>query len=110
MENVRLLVEEFADRLTGIAERSMLDQVRLSIESALGGRNGRRARATKALMLTNGSRRRRKGPIQLCPVPGCKNPAAPVFGMVCANHKDVPRKKIAKYRDARRAKKLKAAA
>jgi hypothetical protein len=39
-------------------------------------------------------------------VPGCKNAAAPVFGMVCAKHKDVAKSKIRKYREARRAKKL----
>lgn len=39
---------------------------------------------------------------QLCPVPGCKQAAAPVFGMVCAKHKDVPKSKIAVYRDARK--------
>ena len=49
---------------------------------------------------------RRKGPIQLCPVPGCKNPAAPVFGMVCAKHKDLPKAKIRKFREARKAKRL----
>ena len=53
---------------------------------------------------------RRKGPKQLCPVPGCKNPAAPVFGMVCAKHKDIPKAQIKKYREARRAKKSKKAA
>jgi hypothetical protein len=47
---------------------------------------------------------RRKGPIQLCPVPKCKNRAAPVFGMVCAQHKGIAKKTIAKYRAARRAK------
>ena len=45
-------------------------------------------------------------PRQFCPVPGCKNPAAPVFGMVCAKHKDVAKSKIKKYREARKAKKL----
>ena len=49
-------------------------------------------------------------PRQFCPVPGCKNPAAPVFGMVCAKHKDVAKSKIKKYREARRAKKLRLAA
>jgi hypothetical protein len=52
---------------------------------------------------------RRKGPKQLCPVPGCKNPAAPVFGMVCAKHKDVPKAKIKEYREARRQAKQKSA-
>jgi hypothetical protein len=51
---------------------------------------------------------RRKAPKQLCPVPGCKNAAAPVFGMVCAKHKDLPKAKIKKYREDRRAAKVKA--
>jgi hypothetical protein len=41
-------------------------------------------------------------------VPGCKNRAAPVFGMVCRDHKDVPKAKIKKYRAERRAEKEKA--
>jgi hypothetical protein len=48
---------------------------------------------------------RKKPPRQLCPVPGCKNTAAPVFGMVCAKHKDVPKAKIKEYREKRRAAK-----
>ena len=39
---------------------------------------------------------------QLCPVPGCKNVAAPVFGMVCRDHKSVAKSKIRKYREERR--------
>lgn len=52
----------------------------------------------------------RKRPRQLCPVPNCKNAAAPIFGMVCAEHKDVAKTKIKKYRDARRAAKTGASA
>jgi hypothetical protein len=33
---------------------------------------------------------------------GSKNPAAPVFGMVCKEHKNVATSKIKKYREARR--------
>jgi hypothetical protein len=54
------------------------------------------------------SKPRKKAPKQLCPVPGCKNPAAPIFGMVCAKHKDLPKLKIKQYREARRAKQAKA--
>jgi hypothetical protein len=68
-----------------------------------------RGRPAAALQLL-AKRPRRKGPKQLCPVPGCKNPAAPVFGMACAKHKDVAKAKIKKYRTARRTKKLKAKA
>lgn len=50
---------------------------------------------------------RKKGPIQLCPVPKCKNRAAPVFGMVCSKHSDVPKAKIKAFREARRATSMK---
>jgi len=48
---------------------------------------------------------RKKPPKQLCPVPGCKNVAAPVYGMVCAEHENVPKAKIKEYRAARKAAK-----
>jgi hypothetical protein len=70
----------------------------------------RPGRPPKALAVTVSTKRRKKLPRQLCPVPGCKNPAAPIFGMVCAKHKDVSKTEIKKYREARRAKMLKAAA
>jgi hypothetical protein len=50
------------------------------------------------------SKPRKKAPKQLCPVPGCKNAAAPVFGMVCAKHKDTPKRLVKKYREERKAK------
>jgi hypothetical protein len=59
----------------------------------------------KAALLRSGgtvARPRRRTAKQLCPVPGCKNPAAPIFGMVCAEHKDVSKRKIKEYREARR--------
>jgi hypothetical protein len=46
---------------------------------------------------------------QLCPVPRCKGVAAPVYNMVCKRHKDVPKAKIAKFREARRLANAKAA-
>jgi len=55
---------------------------------------------TKAGVVT-----RRKAAPQLCPVPGCKNRAAPIFGMVCGDHRKVPKAKIKAYRAARKAKK-----
>lgn len=50
---------------------------------------------------------RRKGPVQLCPVPRCVNRAAPSLGMVCMKHRAVPKATIRKYREARRARKAK---
>jgi hypothetical protein len=46
---------------------------------------------------------RRKAPAQLCPSPGCKERAAPVFSMLCSAHKDAPAKTVASWRAARRA-------
>jgi hypothetical protein len=44
----------------------------------------------------------KRRPKQLCPVPNCKGLAAPVFGMVCVEHKDLPKAQIKKYRLERR--------
>lgn len=105
---IRSLIEDFTNQLSSLLEHDALDRARAAVESALGagGRPGRPAKVlpqAKLLSFTGGRPRAK----QLCPVPGCKNPAAPVFGMVCSKHKDVPKAKIAKFRDARRAKKMK---
>ena len=97
--NIRLLIEDFTNQLSSLLEQDALARARAVVESALGGR-----RAGSGAKLLSGVRR----PKQLCPVPGCKNPAAPVFGMVCAKHKDISKTQIAKYRRARRARKEKA--
>ncbi len=106
--NIATLVANFTNQLTSIIERETLDRARAAVVGALGSGDGRGANI-KTLDFAAG-RPRKKAPKQLCPVPGCKNPAAPVFGMVCAKHKDVAKTKIKKYREARRAKKSKAAA
>ena len=97
--DIRALVEEFTARLRSLIENQVLERARTAVAGALGASKG-----------IGGSKARKKGSPQLCPVPGCKNPAAPVFGMVCAEHKRVPKSQIKKYREARRAKKLKSAA
>lgn len=45
---------------------------------------------------------RKPHPVQLCPVPSCKNKAAPSLGMVCIEHKDKDPKFIARCRKGRR--------
>ena len=104
MTNVRSHIEDFADQLTALVERQALDQARAAVESALGVR--RPGRPAKTSPIASGEKARKKPPKQFCPVPGCKNPAAPVFGMVCAEHKGVAKAKIKKYREARKAAKL----
>jgi hypothetical protein len=109
MPDIRDIVKTFTQQIADAIETQILERARSAIGAALGSGSaprGRRGRPAKALSAgRTAGRPRRKAPKQLCPVPGCKNPAAPVFGMVCANHKDVPKTKIKQYREARRAKK-----
>jgi hypothetical protein len=106
--DIKTIVADFTKRLSVLIEGHAMDRARTTVLSAFGSSPrrgpGRPPKSTlAAASVAKGSRR--KGPIQLCPVPGCKNPAAPVFGMVCAKHKDVARSKIRKYREQRKAKK-----
>ena len=95
------VVQQFVDKLSSMIEGEVVSRAR---EAALNALDGRGSVTVRGGVIV---RKRRKGPIQLCPVPGCENRAAPVFGMVCAKHKDLPKAAIKKYREARRAKKLK---
>ena len=118
MSNIQSIVDDFANQLSALIETQVLARARIAVAAALGGTQAKRGpgRPPKLLALatsnlTAGSlgtatkKKRKKGPPQLCPVPGCKNKAAPIFGMVCSTHKDVSKAKIKEYREARRAKK-----
>jgi hypothetical protein len=105
MNQLHRLVDTFANDLTALIEQQTMERARAAVVAAFGKRGPGRPPA--ALVLTSAGRPRKKPPVQLCPVPGCKNPAAPVFGMVCAAHKGLPKAKIKKYREARRAAKAK---
>ena len=107
------VVEQFVERLSAVIDAEAVSRAREVVLQAFGGRapagiklrGPGRPPGSGAVV---GIRKRRKGPIQLCPVPGCNNRAAPVFGMVCAKHKDLPKADIKKYREARKAQKAKA--
>jgi hypothetical protein len=108
---LRALVDEFVGRLMAAIEADASSRARQMVITALEGgtmprRRGRPPKFPKFTPMLSAmpSRRRAK---QLCPVPGCNNPAAPVFGMVCKDHKDVAKSTIKKYREARRAEKSK---
>jgi hypothetical protein len=104
------LTEAFARQLASVVEQAAAARIQSAILDGLGGGRGPgRPRKDGIASLALGVPRK-KAPKQLCPVPGCKNAAAPVFGMVCAKHKDVPKAKIKKYREERRAAKAKKAA
>jgi hypothetical protein len=112
LQGLQGLIEQFVKQVVGTVEAATTQRVHTAIVTALGNGAGtvfprRRGRPPKnplfsAALLAPVRRR----PKQLCPVPGCSNPAAPVFGMVCGKHKDVPKAKIKEYRAARRAKKV----
>jgi len=104
MTDVQSLIEDFTNQLSAALERQAMERARLAVESAFGVRGPGRAAKVSAIAIRK--KPRKTLPRQLCPVPGCRSPAAPVYGMVCAQHKNVPKTKIKKYREARRAKKL----
>lgn len=86
------------------------EQVRAELIESIG-RTAVKATSHVSKVLKNGAVApaavkppRKKGPVQLCPAPGCKERAAPIFGMVCAKHKGTPKKTIAKWREDRRKK------
>lgn len=100
--DIRQLVADFTERLHTAVDQISVARAREAVMHALGEKRGRLPRGMAAIL---GRKPRRKAPVQLCPVPGCKNAAAPVFGMVCAEHKNVSKAKIERYREARRAAK-----
>jgi hypothetical protein len=104
MTDVQSLIEDFTNQLAAALESQAMERARQAVESAFGVT--RPGRPPKVAAIAIEKKPRKKAPRQLCPVPGCANPAAPVFGMVCANHKNVAKTKIRKYREARKAKKL----
>ena len=103
------LVEQFVDKLSSLIEQDTVSRARDAVLTAFGGQAPAGLLHRGAGKGAVGARKRRKGPIQLCPVPGCSNRAAPVFGMVCSKHKDLSKSDIKKYREQRRAQKAKAA-
>ncbi len=107
--DVQDLVQQFVDRLSSLIEQDTVARAREAVLNAFGGRApaGLQLRGPGKLASSSVGRKRRKGPIQLCPVPSCTNRAAPVFGMVCSKHKDLPKAEIKKFREARRAQKQK---
>ncbi len=76
-----------------------------TLEAAFAERVNTRLRDVVAISMVTVPQPRRKHVIQLCPSPGCKRAAAPVFGMVCAAHKSAPKATVRAWRAARRARK-----
>ena len=103
---ITALIETFTQQLVATVEAAVAQRIQAALAGAFGipqkrgpGRPPKQAVAHVAVKRTA---ERKKPPKQLCPVPGCKNVAAPIFGMVCKDHKKVAKSKIKKYREERR--------
>lgn len=108
--NIRSLVEGFVNQIVAAIEADSVRRVQQAVQLAFAGgavsapRRGRPARALGAAAPSASAPAKRR-PKQFCPVPGCSGVAAPVFGMVCAKHKDMAKSKIKEYRAQRKAAK-----
>jgi hypothetical protein len=86
------LVLDFAQRLAAAVERFTVARIEQAVRASGNSLQGRRGRPA------GGGGKRGK---TLCYYPGCKNVAAPRFGMFCAAlHKDLARAEKEKYRAA----------
>lgn len=87
------LVTDFAGKLTEL----VTERTRRSVQAMLAPLlQGQSAGAAPTFSFSG-------RPRQLCPVPGCEKTAAPLYGMVCVEHKNLPKAEIKKYREERKA-------
>ena len=93
--NITAIVKTFAIQITAAVEASMADRLQAAIAGVFGappkrgpGRPPKQAVAGVAPVSARFAAKKTR-PKQFCPVPGCKNTAAPIFGMVCKDHKNV---------------------
>jgi hypothetical protein len=107
--NITEMVETFASSITAAVEASIAQRIQAALADTFGAAPKRgpgsppKPTAAPAAPAAPAAAKKSR-PKQLCPVPGCKNLAAPVFGMVCGDHKNVAKSKIKKYRLDRKGK------
>jgi len=97
MNSVQVIVSAFVASLVAAVEENVLRRV-LEVVKSSGGYTMFSGSAASGSMKVRAPRVK-----QLCPVPGCRGLAAPIFGMVCGEHRYVAKLKIARYRAERRA-------
>jgi hypothetical protein len=88
--DIEPLLREFTTRLMEIIERSTIERIRDGLASFEAA--GRIPEV------------RRRGPLT-CPIEGCGKPAAPRWGFVCWEHKELPEREKRSYREAAKAAK-----
>jgi hypothetical protein len=87
------IIEQFAQRLAQTVEQFTVSRIEQAVKAQGSAIRGRRGRPPAA-----GRTRRAQ---VLCYYPGCKNVAAPRFGMFCAaEHKNLSKTEKEKYRAA----------
>jgi hypothetical protein len=92
------LLEQFARDIATAVEQATIERVLGLLNGAVPA--ARRTGGTAPLI----SAPARKREMALCYYPGCKNVAAPRFGMFCAaQHKNLPKTEKEKYRAQHRA-------
>lgn len=85
---ITAIVEQFAGRMGSVLERFITGRIERELKKERSRARGRGGRG----------RRRRRAKV-LCYFPGCRNLAAPRFGMFCAAlHKTLPKAEKEKYR------------
>lgn len=113
METITQIVNQFLHNVDALIQTEAHNRATRAVEAAFGNHAAlpmkittmsKRSTPEPALAVRPKKLSRRKGPIQLCPSPGCKERAAPVFGMVCKKHKSASKTQIKKWREARRVK------
>jgi len=92
---IESLVSAFVMKLVAAVEAASIARARAAVESAFGSPG-------PGVLTSERSVAKSGRPKQICPVPGCTGVAAPIFGMVCREHKKVAKSKIAKYRKDRK--------
>jgi hypothetical protein len=102
--DIRSMVESFVNQIVAAVEADSMRRMREAVAASFGDVAPAPRRAPSAAVALPSAPVKRR-PKQLCPVPGCTGVAAPVFGMVCAKHKDMPKAKIKEFRAQRRATK-----
>lgn len=126
---IATLTDRFTTSVLSFVDSAVDTKVRDILTAALGGskpaktkkkslsmsevlmrlHNSDKAEAKKMKRTGQYGLTRKKMPVQLCPVPGCKDNAAPIFGMLCTKHKNTTAKLVHKYREARKEMKAKEA-
>lgn len=112
--DMETMVRAFVAQISDSIQRQVRSKIQAAMavlhESATAGQQPTYAPQPQQTQLqpyqaTQQQPRVRKRARVLCPVPGCDRVAAPVFGMLCAAHKDLPKGQIKQYRELRKLQK-----